>query len=82
MPLVTVPPRPNGLPTAMTQSPTLALSLSPNLTKGSGFGASIFSSARSVFTSLPMILAGCWLSSCKVTVTLSASPTTWLLVTI
>jgi len=36
MPLVTVPPRPNGLPTAITQSPTWALSLLPNVTYGSG----------------------------------------------
>jgi hypothetical protein len=29
IPAVTEPPRPNGLPTATTQSPTLASSLSP-----------------------------------------------------
>ena len=32
IPEVTVPPKPNGLPIAITQSPTLALSESPNLT--------------------------------------------------
>jgi hypothetical protein len=32
MPAVTLPPSPNGLPTAMIQSPTLALSLSPQVT--------------------------------------------------
>ena len=32
IPEVTVPPNPNGLPIAITQSPTLALSESPNLT--------------------------------------------------
>ena len=32
MPVVTLPPRPNGLPTAMTQSPTCAALLSPNVT--------------------------------------------------
>ena len=34
MPAVTVPPSPNGLPTATTQSPTLAWSLSPQRDKG------------------------------------------------
>ena len=34
IPEVTVPPRQNGLPIAITQSPTLALSEFPNLTKG------------------------------------------------
>ena len=38
---MTVPPRPNGLPIASTQSPTRVLSLSPNLTEGSGFGGLI-----------------------------------------
>ncbi|MNY76605.1 hypothetical protein D3C86_2162440 [compost metagenome] len=32
IPDVTVPPKPNGLPIAITQSPILALSESPNLT--------------------------------------------------
>ena len=32
MPAVTVPPRPNGLPTAITASPTRTLLLSPNVT--------------------------------------------------
>ena len=32
IPAVTVPPNPNGLPIAITQSPILALSESPNLT--------------------------------------------------
>ena len=35
MPTVTVPPRPKGLPTATTHSPTRALSESPSCTKGS-----------------------------------------------
>ena len=34
MPAVTVPPRPNGLPIASTQSPTRTSSLSPNVTAG------------------------------------------------
>ena len=32
IPEVTVPPKPNGLPIAITQSPILALSESPNFT--------------------------------------------------
>ena len=32
IPEVTVPPKPNGLPIAITQSPTLALSEFPNAT--------------------------------------------------
>ena len=36
---VTVPPNPYGLPTAITQSPTLAVSLSAHSTCGSGAGA-------------------------------------------
>ena len=56
MPAVTVPPRPNGLPTAITQSPTRG-----------GFEAKVtnaksspcaFRSARSVFLSTPITLAG------------------------
>jgi hypothetical protein len=42
MPAVTVPPRPNGLPTATTQSPTSAPSLLPQATYGSGLSALIF----------------------------------------
>ena len=40
MPAVTVSPRPNGLPTAITPSPTRILSLSPNLTVFSGLSLS------------------------------------------
>ena len=47
MPLVTVPPRPKGLPMAITQSPTRAWALSPKLTKGNGSARWIFSTARS-----------------------------------
>ncbi len=38
MPAVTVPPRLNGLPIAITQSPSLSLSESPNFTAVNGFG--------------------------------------------
>ena len=51
MPSVTVPPRPNGLPIAITQSPTLILPESPKLTEVSGLSALTLSSARSVFSS-------------------------------
>ena len=43
MPAVTVPPRPNGLPIAITQSPSRSLSESPNFTAVSGFGGLTFS---------------------------------------
>ena len=49
MPAVTEPPRPNGLPTASTQSPTRALSLSPNFTAFSGFSGFTRSTATSTF---------------------------------
>jgi len=39
MPVVTVPPRPNGLPTAITDWPTRILLASPNSTYGSGLSA-------------------------------------------
>ena len=48
MPAVTVPPRPNGLPIAITQSPTLALSESPNLTGVKVSFDSIFKTAMSI----------------------------------
>ena len=81
MPAVTVPPRPNGLPIAITQSPTRSASLSPKRTKGSLRSAFTFRSARSVFGSRPRISASSVSPSEKVTVTSSASSTTWLLVT-
>ena len=56
MPAVTVSPRPNGLPTAITPSPTRVLSLSPNLTVFSGLSLSTFSTATSTLGSLPMHL--------------------------
>ena len=57
MPAVTVPPRPNGLPIASTQSPTRGLSESPNWTAGSGLSVLTFSSAMSVLASRPTTFA-------------------------
>ena len=56
MPAVTVPPRLNGLPIAITHSPSRSLSESPNLTAVSGFVGLNFSTARSVFLSTPTSL--------------------------
>jgi serine protease Do len=50
---VTVPPSPNGLPIAITQSPTRIFMLSPSFTEGSGCVGSTRSSARSVLASRP-----------------------------
>ncbi|MNC90218.1 hypothetical protein D3C83_62910 [compost metagenome] len=72
MPVVTVPPRPNGLPTAMTQSPTFALSESPNATAGSGLSLSTLSRARSVFSSVPTSVATSLVPSLKLAVISSA----------
>jgi hypothetical protein len=47
IPDVTVPPRPKGFPIATTQSPTRALSESPNLTGINFSFVSIFNTARS-----------------------------------
>src|SRR5258708_28390261 len=57
MPAVTVPPRPNGLPIASTQSPTFITSLSPNCTAVRGLSVLTRSKARSVLVSLPTISA-------------------------
>src|SRR6266566_8448064 len=82
IPAVTVPPRPNGLPIASTQSPTLALFESPQLAAGSGVLASTLRRARSVTTSRPITWACSAVSSDSVTVIWSAVAITWLLVTI
>ena len=81
MPAVTVPPSPKGLPTAITQSPTLTASESPNSAKGSASSTGMESRARSVFSSVPRSSASNWRPSCRVTVISSASRTTWWLVT-
>src|SRR4029450_338333 len=80
MPAVTVPPRPNGLPTASTQSPIRGL-LSDSLEDGGDLRPSTLISARSVRGSVPITFAGKVLASSLVTSTLSAPSTTWLLVT-
>src|SRR5271155_1080561 len=82
MPEVTVPPRPNGLPMASTQSPTLALVESPQAAAGSGFGALTFNSTRSLTESRPTTCACKLVLSDNVTVICSALAITWLLVTI
>jgi len=86
MPAVTVPPRPNGSPIAITQSPTRALVESPNFTYGR-LVASTLSTARSEAVSLPITFATYSLRLNKVTVIdsilpLAAAVMTWALVTI
>ena len=81
MPAVTVPPRPNGLPIASTQSPTFAFVESPQLTAGNGVFGSTLRRARSVTVSRPMTSACNVVSSANVTVICSALAITWLLVT-
>ncbi len=51
IPLLTEPPKPNGLPIAITVSPTLALSESPNATEERSLSELILSTARSVLAS-------------------------------
>jgi hypothetical protein len=80
MPAVTVPPRPNGLPIAITQSPSRILSESPNLTAFSGLSAS------PQHRDVGLLIAADHLGlqrepSVKTTVISSASAITWLLVT-
>ncbi len=57
MPAVTEPPRPNGLPIAITQSPGRILSESPKVTALSGLSDFTRSTARSTLESLPTISA-------------------------
>ena len=56
MPTVTLPPRPKGLPMAITQSPTRMAEELPKDTALSGSLGSTLSNARSVFGSWPRIL--------------------------
>ncbi len=81
MPAVTVPPRPNGLPIASTQSPTREISESPKSTAVSGLSGFTCSSAISPVSSRPSTFAFSEVLSCKVTVISSAPSITWLLVT-
>ena len=80
-PTLTLPPSPNGLPTAITQSPTRATSESPNVTAVSGLVLLILSSARSVLASVPTSFAGYWSPLVSVTWMSLAWSMTWLLVT-
>src|SRR5258707_939607 len=73
--------RPNGLPTATTQSPTRTCRSSPNSTVGSGLSLLILSSATSVSASLPISLASKLRPSGSLTVILCEFSMTWLLVT-
>ena len=57
IPDVTVPPNPNGFPIAITQSPTLAVSESPNLTGKKLSFDFIFKTAMSDNGSAPIISA-------------------------
>ena len=82
MPTVTVPPRPNGLPIAITQSPMRIELELPNFTDFSFFSfGSTFSTAMSVLVSLPTNSAFNFEPSGKLTSISSASAITWLLVT-
>src|SRR5215831_5690716 len=81
IPAVTLPPRPNGLPIASTQSPTFVLLESPHVAAGRGAFGSTLSTARSVTASRPTTSACKVVSSDKVTVICSALAITWLLVT-
>ena len=86
MPEVTVPPRPKGLPIAITQSPGRDWVESPNSTKGKGSRRLILSTARSLCASVPTSSALYSVPSGMVTVISSTVPrplglTTWLLVT-
>ena len=78
-----MPPKPNGLPIAITQSPTLSLLESPNLTADNFvFLGFILSRATSVFGSLPTTVASKEVSSYNITIIFSALSITWLFVII
>jgi hypothetical protein len=79
MPAVTVPPRPNGLPTASTQSPIRAF-WGASFTYGKS-EPSALSRARSVFASVPITLASRVRPSSVTICTSEPLSTTWLLVT-
>jgi hypothetical protein len=81
MPAVTEPPRPNGLPMATTQSPTFALSESPNFTACSGLSVLIRNTATSVRGSVPRSSARMEVLSWRMTLISSAPSMTWLFVT-
>ena len=76
MPAVTVPPRLNGLPIAITHSPSRSLSESPNFTAFSGLSVVTLSTARSTLVSLPRSSALSRVPSLRMTVISSASAIT------
>ena len=76
MPAVTEPPRLNGLPIAITHSPSRSLSELANFTALSGFSGFTRSSARSVLESLPITSALSLEPSLNTTVISSASAMT------
>ncbi|MNN47918.1 hypothetical protein D3C81_1623620 [compost metagenome] len=80
MPAVAVPPRPKGLPTAMTQSPTRGAAASSKLTNGKASPSTLMT-ARSVPSSRPIRRAFSSRPSLSLTLISSAFSTTWLLVT-
>ena len=80
IPVVTVWSRPNGLPIAITGSPTWSRSESPSGSTGR-VAASILSSARSVGGSVPTTRAACSLPRERRTMMSPPLATTWLLVT-
>ena len=81
MPELTEKPWPSGLPMASTQSPTLAASLLPKVTKGSALSLSTLRSAMSVRGSRPISLAVSSPPSKSSTRISSAPSMTWVLVT-
>ena len=76
MPAVTVPPRLNGLPIAITHSPSRSFSESPNFTALSGLSVVTLSTARSTLVSLPSSVALSLVPSLRMTVISSASAIT------
>ena len=76
IPAVTEPPRLNGLPIAITHSPSRSLSESPNLTAFTGFTGLNFSTAMSVFLSTPTSSALILVPSFMITLISSASAMT------
>ena len=81
MPAVTVLASPNGLPIRNTGSPGRNLSLSPNVTAGSGRSASTFSKAISLCPAAASRVARNRVVSFKMTITSAASAIACRLVT-
>ena len=76
IPKVTVLSNPNGLPTAIAQSPTWTLLEEPKGAIGKSLPALILTTAKSVTSSIPLTLPSKVRPSFKRTVTLSALSTT------